>query len=980
MRTVLMGLLKELGSSVWSDLTVIEALFVAQIVAASQQAKDAESFIETNIQRYDLSGLPFSLSDDKIKNLLLRISSYIEKMTPLELCQIIFPFSPAEKKIGKMKKSDFYHISRQVVNASLQSKGNPDISVCQTIKDAINTLPGANTYTDDFVTALASIENVTINPNILSGRNTYVDAMYEHCSSMNISPYQAMELYGQFLENKEKYISSPIPWQSACQRNPYLEIKYPDDGMDTLFFDIVRTSETDPIDVVKAFLYFSDTDDSGFQTSYMLHLICSLVHANDRLLVIDPSIDLLQALNCKHLDCDCLLSKNSLVSVYSQIFPDIAFSERDDGLDQDSEYDVIIDVSRNLSEDAFDHLKHCRENTIVLVEMPNYPFEKNKREILDIYQENRLLLSHVLLLPGFTPKQKKPKGTESLFIFTISTGNPNVHDVDLFTMKYSSDTTVRILHEHPYVAYPDFYDSTMTIHAIAEAALNTLRGKPKGNQRFQPHNLMITPDIAIQISIYPKKTIKYGYTQGSVNYRKINGKKLRKQSWRLTAIDKTTLIQNMENLAYQELLPDITEDIYCAIRNGKITDPSLKTIWFIMQGQLKAKRKSRYNESLCKEIFATEHPLISSISAFRATKQDYINAILSDYQIDDYSNIPIKMLNQIDLILSMALSRQLSVQRDPIQRMIEQVSNRMTESQMEVRDALAKRAYSTKEERKLIQFIFTETDDLEELTFIIYSILRVYLPLTRNEIRCLTWNDFNKKTSRHNIDTFSISKKIDEDNVIHPYFTLPKLRDIGAPPCFSRIFKLYKKKVLSLSDNLCLPDKPFLVPTGTCSIPPNEQLKEYDQRIDSITGINEEHFYVLLPDAYKARVTDLYDYFGDIHYTHWQYIAKEAGLEDDEICYVLGIMPDNTFAAHYADYHCPLSLMKIANKLNRWISSYLDSSGTTHISDSNSIPIEIKTEPSPRKAVFHGEIHNPDEEITLTVDCQFGSIITITTY
>ena len=199
MRKIIIDLLMKLGSSVWSDLVVFETLFVSQIVSAAQQKEDPDTFIDAMLLKYNIHELPFSLNDDDVKKILLRIASYVEKMLPADLYRVICPFDLINEGIdtANVRRSSFYYAVCQVIRL-LNDREPSDLAFM--VRDTLNSLPfpGSDESTDIIANAIESIENIVISQNIPTGRNVYEDDFYNAASKMGLSAYQAMELYGVF--------------------------------------------------------------------------------------------------------------------------------------------------------------------------------------------------------------------------------------------------------------------------------------------------------------------------------------------------------------------------------------------------------------------------------------------------------------------------------------------------------------------------------------------------------------------------------------------------------------------------------------------------------------------------------------------------------------------------------------------------------------------------------------------------------------
>ena len=94
------------------------------------------------------------------------------------------------------------------------------------------------------------------------------------------------------------------------------------------------------------------------------------------------------------------------------------------------------------------------------------------------------------------------------------------------------------------------------------------------------------------------------------------------------------------------------------------------------------------------------------------------------------------------------------------------------------------------------------------------------------------------------------------------------------------------------------------------------------ERINSvlrkIAAIVHDKELVVLPE--DERTTDLNIYYGDLLRSNLRYhLIHNAGIDEGELSYILGIHSEYTICEYYIDYADPVSQLEIKKKMEIWV-------------------------------------------------------------
>lgn len=469
----------------------------------------------------------------------------------------------------------------------------------------------------------------------------------------------------------------------------------------------------------------------------------------------------------------------------------------------------------------------------------------------------------------------------------------------------------------------------------------------------------------------------------------------------------------IESMLYSDPYKSLIQADLRSIITDKDHTPSLKALSFLFQDALQEQHPHKFNKALCQEMFSVNHNMLSSIVPDTdCSEAVYRKAITESYPSkikicpackstniksasecivcgqslsDEKSIINDKLFHQlfvqILMILRIASDNGFSVNIKPVRDLEEEYAsrNRGTPEQQQARNALVMKAYTDNQEQKISEMMFASEShakiSLDEMAKRIYCMLRYFYPCEKEEIRALTWGDYNQ-IKNLGLHTLTIYKSIDKKNCIRFYAETGKqlkFRILPIAPLLATLFEDYISMLKRADPNACDPDRPLIQLKSSngnlCNIS-DKQASTCEVHLDKVSGRNEMKQEKTLPGKNGPKETDLSRKRGLLFDSNWKYRVKEVGLTDGESAYLRGVVADTTYDVHYCDYANPFILLMMSLKINRWINQLL-------------LSLEKET-----NTIIHGHLQqlnyyritNPDEVINLTIKGNLYGIKATITY
>ena len=359
----------------------------------------------------------------------------------------------------------------------------------------------------------------------------------------------------------------------------------------------------------------------------------------------------------------------------------------------------------------------------------------------------------------------------------------------------------------------------------------------------------------------------------------------------------------------------------------------MKSLWFYFWNYLSDLKK--YNHEYSSELFKRVE--IADIMPRLQNENQIMKAISIGFGVES-ENVPYAAVEQIDLVLQLAVKRGILV-CDPLEVYVSEYTNRATERQQDVRNALVKKHFTAVEEEKIMNVILKkQTMDGKCLACIHKSLLlavgiRLFTGMAIREVAALKWKDFKEIKGAEGYQ-FVITKFVDSKGKLKSHSereNWKRFRIVPSAKILSCLLLERKKYLIGKGiDKGYLMDCPIILENECIS--DMKKGKEMNHcRPGKISSISNELIQVagipkneiILPDERGELITDLNRYHGDIFLSNFRHKANHvAYLTIGEINYMIGIDAPDTFSRHYCDYSNDFLQKAIIQKLRRWEYGY----------------------------------------------------------
>lgn len=705
---------------------------------------------------------------------------------------------------------------------------------------------------------------------------------------------------------------------------------------ETLFrFATMEIRDQNPTDVINA-AFFSNKvrNDSEFEIGYMIPMLRDISNIGDRILVVNPSPDIVCEIeNSKFGDKHIYSVVDSTVaSLYKIQFPKADFCTFEQ-MDSITDVDVVLITNRDQKADQaciiLRCLECCKDSARILGLVPSTWFDNPMNEAWKELYETGFGISNMLIVASnatvSTPRKKlvvyMEKGINEKIVVKHSS-------YDTKTGFFSvSDETVRIDQEKYLKSEKTilcYWKESCIPEEIAEA--------PKYRKAEE---YKFSEEISVFYKVYGERKNKYA---GVAYYREIKDTKIKTWGKKLTAdiekglrADSAEIItEALEKIVFDDAVyPVIREDVEKKyIKTGQMV--SLKTIWFYCWNYLCDMKK--YDHEYMLHMF--EAQCIAEIMPQMQTGDVLIDAIAGYYDVD-IEGIPYKGIEQIDMILKVALKYGL-ILFDPLEPYIGLYTYRANERQQDVRNALVKKHFSRDEEEEIFSLIIgakrSGSQNLSastEKSLFLAVAIRFFTGMAVREVAALKWGDYSLIPGT-DVYQLSIYKFVDSKGRLILHSERENWKRFRLIPVMRTLSYLLNERKQYLLDKGI--DEEYL---KSCPIVMSEE------RISDLKGmkkvshcrpskvcdlsnklvrtvINTEN-EVVLPDEENDLKTDFNRYHGDIFLSNFRHKANHAAyLTMGELNYIIGIDAPDTFSHHYCDFTNDFVQTAIAQKLRRW--------------------------------------------------------------
>jgi len=707
-------------------------------------------------------------------------------------------------------------------------------------------------------------------------------------------------------------------------------------------FAAMSLKNEEPSDVINAAFYSNKVrNDSDFELGYVVPLFLNEVDPHDRVLVVNPTPDMISTIENAECGKDRFyaVTDNAIAGLYRLQFTKAKFYTFDQMQDI-TDIDAVLLTSRdqkaNQAQSLLKCLLCCTTDAKIIGLIPCAWLDNPYSEASNAILKSRFSVKQLLIVdPTATASSPRKK-----MIVLMKEGTEK--SIEVLNSSYDKKSRrFSVIEDAININSDSYLGTTKTILQIVNSESNLPEKKTAGYHKADEYKF--STEISIFYKVYSDRKSKYAgvaYYRGIKDVtdanQKIWGRKLSSDIEKgLRHETKEGVIRALEETVFDENLYMV---IRTDIRNKYITEKkpvSLKTIWFYCWIYLSDIKK--YDHEYVSNLFRQSEIFSDIVPQFHRG-EDILEAIASTLRVD-ISEIPYKAIEQIDLILNLAVKHDVLI-FDPLESYVSAYTSRASKRQQEVRDALVKKHFSEDEEYKIFTEIVKETNVngkkillCTKKSLLLAVAIRMFTGMSIREAAALTWEDFRQIEDSDDYQ-FTITKLVDvKGKYIHHSDRENWKRFRIIPSSRILTFLLNERRQYLIDSGV---DPNYLL--GCPIILQDEKITDMKHRktvanckpekISSICNdlikaadipVNE----VVLPDAKSDLVTDFNRYHGDIFLSNFRHKAKHvAFMTLDEISYMTGISAPDTFSRHYCDESNDFVQLGIIQKLRRWDSVY----------------------------------------------------------
>lgn len=736
----------------------------------------------------------------------------------------------------------------------------------------------------------------------------------------------------------EELAAADNPWAYFYKGIQGHEIESGVSHEETLFrFSAMTLKDQKPSDVINAAFYSNRTrNDSDFELGYFLPLFLANIDQKDRMLVVNPSPDII----CRMEESShgeekfYAVSDPTVAGLYRLQFPESEFLTFDQ-MNTIDDIDAVCITNRDQkmekAQSLLNFLSGCKKSTKIMGLVPCAWLDNPNSGVYTRMNETGMTIKQLLIVDSkvtvSTPRKK--------MILVLEKGK--AENIKIYDSSYDEAARQFSVSDKDISINADTYLKTdKTILSCLKSDKKNVEDKKSQYNKAEEYKF--SEEISLFYKIYSGRKNKYA---GVAYYREIENMNLKTWGRKLSAdIEKGLRADTREDVLFELERTVFNDEIYPIIRNDlkekNIIEKqgiTLKSLWFYFWNYLSDLKK--YNHEYSSELFKRVE--IADIMPRLQNENQIMKAISIGFGVES-ENVPYAAVEQIDLVLQLAVKRGILV-CDPLEVYVSEYTNRATERQQDVRNALVKKHFTAVEEEKIMNVILKkQTMDGKCLACIHKSLLlavgiRLFTGMAIREVAALKWKDFKEIKAAEGYQ-FVITKFVDSKGKLKSHSereNWKRFRIVPSAKILSCLLLERKKYLIGKGiDKGYLMDCPIILENECIS--DMKKGKEMNHcRPGKISSISNELIQVagipkneiILPDERGELITDLNRYHGDIFLSNFRHKANHvAYLTIGEINYMIGIDAPDTFSRHYCDYSNDFLQKAIIQKLRRWEYGY----------------------------------------------------------
>ena len=773
-------------------------------------------------------------------------------------------------------------------------------------------------------------------------------------------------------------------------------------------FGAMEIMDQKPTDVITGAFYANKRNDTVFECGYLIGLLNNIIETGSssccKILCVNPSPDMiieLENYRSSKNEYYYAVVDETVAQLYQMEFTSSIFISFD-RISSISDINYILITNRDQRKDSWMSLMQglsvgsAHAKALLLV--PTCWFDRYSSGIYEYIVSHDYCVQQALIVDRHVTNSS-PRKKICLVLEKAAQGTT----FSICNSTYNLNTRwFEVSEREDQIKIESYFKTDISILKIWEGKTNKAQPKEDVNRHQKANIYHYSQEIQLSYRIYAKRKKKYA---GIVSYREIvnvdlgiRGRRISKDIERgLRADSKEEVLQSIENIVFdEELYPIIRSDIAKNyVKTNRIL--TFKTIWFYCREYLLVLKK--YDDEFVKSIFALKNEKISDYNPLMPGEV-LIAAIVDQLKIP-VENLSYKLIEQLYTIFEVACKNRI-VTNNPMSKYMGIFTNRASDRQNEVRQALVKKHLTDEEEAKIIEYLLSTTNkDGKRIArcvcngLLLGALIRLLTGMPSREVAALTWDDFLKIVG-FNAYQFRVTKFLDPngntvghiDRGNEKRFRLVPIPRLLAMALVARHKLLIQEGVDSYYLNKCpmvVADEMIPKMIARKEIPHCKPTKINNTCKKLLDKAEIPQNIIILPDEKNELETDIYKSHGDIFLSNYKFKCNHvAGLDNGELCYITGIMPTDTFSLYYCDYSREDIQYGIVKKLDRWLYRYEISEEDEHQSISGVTEGELENAFGPYAdgaVMVDLAIHNDGKNsLVLKINSEHGVTVDLEIY
>lgn len=680
---------------------------------------------------------------------------------------------------------------------------------------------------------------------------------------------------------------------------------------ETLLEKYVWTIRKVPADQLISLLFYSgDKNLSAYESGFLVPIV--LAKDPKGTYILNPSSYMVKDTigQCKGY----VVWDEHFCLAYSDCFKKNSFFSYDDMDKLEEDCRILAEVDEDRDMDALVRAIAGTAPKELVVSIPQVLFKKTREVLLQTAGGSGLTISNILLMDtAIFPANPKKR-----MVLFFRCDIPK-HKIPARIL--SLQGVEMVLEDEVYHVSDDYLQTgMMTIRDVIR--MNTPAVEVQ--KRKRPEEYWFSREIRIRC----KYTARDGKKVAIVSYNSIpdaagRSRKISRNIEKgLRFTDENDLKNRLDQVVF---LDELSEIIARDVRKSyadRFETLSMKTLWYLYRDRIY--NNEFYDDALCMSIFVDSEQELQKMSY-----SDFLTGrcpdVLEEVLVGRDTAEQRRILLQLDILFD-ALLREGIFRYNPFRDMLGDLSNRMSEEQYEVRNALVKKNLSISQQKALLAGTCQTGEWLgsEDFRTLVVS-FRLLSGIPVREMLALKWSDL-VHVEDYDFYQIQVTMRIDREGKSVIYGTQDDWKRFRLIPLVPELTRqLFIRKQRWMAKYKLTEEKMLNLPIFCENYDrrrKQQQIMRYEvvNRIcrDTIAALKIPKFEVRLPGE-KELITNLNRYYSDLFLSNFRYHANHTcRMTRGEINYLLGLEQEDTYAKHYFDYTNDALQYQMLRKLIRW--------------------------------------------------------------